>query len=191
MVAKRRGKKQKEEEDVDYAATADAFFGAQASDEEAEADQNDKEKGSDDDSDGDDDSESEESESEEEEEEVNLPAPTSTSGEQCSFDLRNLLAMNSHQIDTSELYSRRSKKEKEEHITIPPEKMGSVVNEQFLLEKATDGCAQLIEALWQLPTERSDAGPMVTLPSFDASSVPRALVRIASVTRELSGIQFI
>lgn len=112
-----------------------------------------------------------------------LPASISATGEQCTFDLRNLLAMNSHQVDTSKLYAASSgkaakKKMKEaqaEKLTIVPAMAGGV-DEEYLLEKATDGCTQLIAALWQLPVERSDAGPMATLPSYDESRIPRTLV---------------
>jgi hypothetical protein len=99
-------------------------------------------------------------------------------GEQCTFDLCNLLAVNSHQVAVSKLYSK-ARKEDAEHITIPStEALSVLVNEAHLLEKATDGCTQLIHALWQLPTDRSDAGPMVSLPSYSEIKLPRQLVSI-------------
>jgi hypothetical protein len=101
----------------------------------------------------------------------------SATGEQCTFDLRNLLAMNSHQVSTAALYSTKTKKpSSDEKLTIAPTGLGVSINEDYILEKATDGCAQLLGALWQMPIERSDAGPMVFLPSWDEIKIPRALV---------------
>lgn len=94
--------------------------------------------------------------------------------EPCTFDLRNLLAFNAHPIDTALLYNA-AKKPEGERATIPSQVS---VDERHLYKKALDGCQQLIAALWQLPTERSDAGPMVRLPANDDSRVPRALVCI-------------
>jgi hypothetical protein len=135
------------------------------------------------------DEEEEEEGSDEEEEEDNeqekrstankleiIPVASAT-GEQCTFDLRNLLAMNSHQVSTAALYSTKTKKaSSEEKLTIAPTGLGVSINEDYILEKATDGCAQLLGALWQMPIERSDAGPMVFLPSWDEIKIPRALV---------------
>jgi hypothetical protein len=101
----------------------------------------------------------------------------SSTGEQCTFDLRNLLAMNSHQVSTAALYSGKTKKgASDENLTIAPTGLGVSINEDYIMEKATDGCAQLLGALWQMPIERSDAGPMVFLPSWDEIKIPRALV---------------
>lgn len=116
------------------------------------------------------------------EEKVAIKPPVSAMGESCTFDLRNLLAMNTHQIDATSLYTKKKKQSSEEKVTIPAtEALDVVVNEKYLLEKATDGCTQLISAIWQLPVERSDAGPKVTLPSFDESRIPRALVSLITV----------
>ena len=115
-----------------------------------------------------------------EQEELDVPhdfeQPKSATGEPCTFDLRNLMAMNAHQINTKELYS--TTKGRTESVTIPAMQVlaNLSVDEEQLLEKATDGCAQLIATLWQLPKERSSAGPMVHLPSTDESRIPRALV---------------
>lgn len=98
------------------------------------------------------------------------------SDEQCTFDLRNLVAVNSHQLDAASLYSSKKRKAQDDAITIPLTVGGMQVDEAQLLEKAQDGCAQLISALWQLPTEKSDAGPLVTLPSYFEIKIPRALV---------------
>jgi len=98
----------------------------------------------------------------------------SASGEQCTFDLKNLLAINSHQVETVKLYS--TEKTGDEEIVIPSlSTLISSVDEDHLLEKATDGCAQLINALWQLPTERSDVGTLVSLPSYSVTKLPRQL----------------
>ena len=101
-----------------------------------------------------------------------------SSEEPCSFDLRNLLATNTHQINVSELYGHVAKNDREERITIPGESMTVSVNDKFLLDKASDACTQLIASLWQLTVESRDAGQLVALPPFDASRIPRALVRM-------------
>lgn len=104
---------------------------------------------------------------------------TSSSGEQCTFDLRNLVAVNSHQLDARSLYSlSKSKSNETDNDTIPLTDARLQVDEDQLLEKAQDGCAQIISALWQLPMETSDAGPLVTLPSYFEIKIPRALVRL-------------
>jgi hypothetical protein len=98
-------------------------------------------------------------------------------GEPCTFDLRNLVALNTHQLSSEQLYASKE--------SSPPDEAGTFTipfdgqhrpNEEYLLSKAIDGCSQLIRALWQLPVERSDAGPLVILPSHDESRIPRALV---------------
>ena len=106
---------------------------------------------------------------------VDIKPPVSANGEPCTFDLRNLMAMNAHQLNAKALYSSNQEYDK---VSIElPEKMKAfaVVDEAYLLRKATDGCSQLIEALWQLPQEKSDAGTMVRLPLHDDSRIPRAL----------------
>jgi hypothetical protein len=107
---------------------------------------------------------------------------SSSHPEACTFDLRNLLAMNTHQVDTVALYKQPPTKNKApsdegKTITIPGDSMPAVANDDVLLRMATDGCQQLIAALWQLPVERSDAGPLVTLPGYEEVRIPRALVR--------------
>ena len=109
----------------------------------------------------------------------NKPQTTTTlkgGPEQCNFDLRNMTAMNSHQILPSALYTKAPRKE-ELSICIPLEDGGLHVNEDFLLERSSAGCAQLIAAIWQLPTEMSDVGPLATLPGYDEIPIPRAMVR--------------
>lgn len=111
---------------------------------------------------------------------VNMADPSLSSGEACTFDLRNLVAINSHQVSSASLY-KSSKKQIEQDITIPPENLGVIVDEELLLEKASEGCTQLLGALWKLPIERSDAGPMVTLPGYFEMKIPRALVSLVYV----------
>jgi hypothetical protein len=106
---------------------------------------------------------------------VGLPSAT---GESCTFDLRNLLAMNSHQINAEKLYNAKisSNRTEVDNATIPWTGGKLFPNEDYLLEKAVDGCSQLVSAIWQLPVERSDAGPLVHLPGYDESRIPRTLV---------------
>jgi len=186
-------KTQKKDNKIDYAAVADVY--ADAADESGESSVEDEENVSGNDSATDDESKhdsgtenesgaeeegglsDDDAENAEEQAEISkkvIPLK-SAAGEQCTFDLRNLLAVNAHQISTAELYSSKAKR-KDGNITISPQSAYATVNEDYLLKKAVDGCTQLIYALWQLPVERSDAGPMVVLPAFDESRIPRALV---------------
>lgn len=101
--------------------------------------------------------------------------PNSTNEELCIFDLRNLLAMNGHQVDVRQLYP--SNKNSDRNLTtIQLSSQHEVANEQYLLQKAVTGCSQLINAIWNLPVEPSSAGPLVHLPAYDESKIPRALV---------------
>jgi hypothetical protein len=94
--------------------------------------------------------------------------------EKCEVDLRNLTAFNTHQINHSALYSKQSSSRKEkETITANGTK---VTNEDYLLEKATGGCSQLLRGLWTLETVRTDIGPLAVLPSYFDTVTPRALV---------------
>lgn len=112
---------------------------------------------------------------EQEQSNARMESQLSSSGEQCTFDLRNLVAVSSHQLNASLLYSSK-RPARESDITISLEDSRIQVDEEQLLEKARDGCAQLISAIWQLPKETSDAGPLVTLPSYFEIKIPRALV---------------
>lgn len=99
-----------------------------------------------------------------------------------TYDLRNLLAINTDQLAIGSLYdskgAKKSKSTNDKDIEIPldPIRGASLeVNEEYLLSKATDGCTQLIRAIWELPTEQSDAGPLATLPAYDEVRLPRAM----------------
>mgnify|MGYP005853256527 CR=1 FL=1 len=196
MARTRKSKKEEEEReeeataDADYAAAADSFAGTkEASDDEDSSASSDEESVDGEDHDeppvgepegGEDSDDDDDDNNNEEEDPVSreFENPKSATGEPCTFDLRNLLAANAHQINTKTLYS--TTKMKSESVTIPSMQILANLNvdEEQLLEKATDGCTQLSAALWQLPTERSSAGPLVHLPSFDDSRIPRALVRL-------------
>jgi hypothetical protein len=108
-----------------------------------------------------------------------------TGEEGCTLDLRNLTAVNSHQVNTKALYSiKKGKKGSRKHssgdefISIPPtdESIGAV-NEEHLFLKAREGCTQILKGLWSLETERTDVGPMALLPKQFEIKTPRALVR--------------
>jgi len=53
-----------------------------------------------------------------------------------------------------------------------PSSSGIIVTEEFLLQKATDGCNQIVAALWQLPVERSDVGPNGVAPWYGRKQDP-------------------
>ena len=114
---------------------------------------------------------------------ADIAANASTAGP-FTFDLRNMLAISTDQLATSSLYKNTKQQaakkpgRDEADISIPldPTRNAIQVNEDYLLQQATTGCTQLIRALWQLPTEQSDAGPLVTLPTYDEVRLPRALV---------------
>ena len=102
--------------------------------------------------------------------------------ESYSFDLRNMLAINTDQLAMGKLYdAKKTKSSTTKEIEIPLDSIRGAsleVNEEYLLSKATDGCTKLIRSLWELPTEISDAGPLVALPTYDEVRLPRAMVRI-------------
>jgi len=97
--------------------------------------------------------------------------------EYCNFDLRNLLVMNTHQMDIKSIYHSSKSKATIEELSssycIPNQNL--LVKEDYLLQKASVGCQQLIHALWQLPTERTDVGPLASLPSAYEIVLPRQL----------------
>jgi len=93
-----------------------------------------------------------------------------------TFDLRNMLAINTDQLAIGSLYDVKGTKEDDIEIPLDPIRGASLeVNEEYLLSKANDGCTELIRSLWALPTEVSDAGPLVTLPTYDEIRLPRAM----------------
>ncbi|KAL7461101.1 hypothetical protein ACHAXS_001534 [Conticribra weissflogii] len=105
--------------------------------------------------------------------------------EKCTFDLTNLLAFNTHQINSAQLYSSasKSKLDKEWYTSANATIASSLphpVNEALLLEKAAAGTTQLLRELWSLPMEKksSDVGLMAKLTAADASAafkLPRSL----------------
>jgi hypothetical protein len=98
----------------------------------------------------------------------------------CNFDLRNLLATSTHPINSYELYKKKNRSN-DSNISFNNPEFPSA-DEDLLQHDAEQSCQQLITALWQLPRIRSSnsaAGPpMVMLPSFDNSKIPRALVSL-------------
>lgn len=114
---------------------------------------------------------------------------TTKGTDRCTFDLRNILAVNSHQIAFSSLYKNEKTSTLGDEIAIPLNDFhGFQVDEEFLLSEASRGCTQLVRALWQLPTERSDAGPLVQLPGYDEMKIPRALVSLYCFSRFLLNV---
>jgi hypothetical protein len=112
-----------------------------------------------------------------------------------TFDLRNMLAISTDQLLIGSLYDTKdTKKNKaannyksEEEIPLDPKynrgNLSVQIDEEYLLSKATVGCTQLVRALWQLPTEQSDAGPLITLPTYDEIKLPRAMVSTIKIPR--------
>ena len=107
--------------------------------------------------------------------------------EHCTFDLNNLLAFNTHQINAAELYQRKGKSNKlnqEWYGNLPTISSAAstqilpAVNEALLLSKAAEGTTQLLQELWKLPTEKTDVGPMAKLPSGGETKLPRSLVSL-------------
>jgi len=86
------------------------------------------------------------------------PVPSSSSDvlEDCKFDLYNLAAFNEFAQRRDNIDSVDSDGRSDDGETS--------AFESFLLEKASEGTAQLISALWSLETKPSDAGPLALLP---------------------------
>lgn len=162
-----------EEEEEDGADVSALFKGSAAADEQ------------DDDSSGDDE---EEEPVDQDETPVALSNKNKSGPEHCNFDLRNLTAMNSHQLAKSLHLAKR----KDESISIPLDAGHAPVqvNEEYLLQRASEGCAQLIAAVWQLPTETSDAGPLATLPGYDEIPLPRAMVGFDCIVQSWESPKF-
>lgn len=140
-----------------------------------------------DDSEGEEDDDDDDEEEEDEEENTNnnivqhqnnnFQSPDLTS-ENCTFDLRNLVAVNNHEMDIQSLYATSSSnndKEATKEYCITRKPGDYPANEDFLLKKASESCQQLIAALWILPKEQTDVGPLVTLPPKSEIPLPRAL----------------
>jgi hypothetical protein len=184
LLLKRNTKQEEKEEANDSDEEVEQLL-AKGNDDDDDDDEEEEEESGDeemeveeeDDDENDESEEDDDDEEMEDDEPVEIKPMASATGEQCTFDLYNLLALNTHQVDIAKLYSKPKKSSIDEDVTIPAENMPVTVDEAHLLEKATDGCMQLINALWQLPTERSDAGPLVVLPGYSESKLPRQLVR--------------
>jgi hypothetical protein len=142
-----------------------------------------------------------ESDNEDDEKDTTMVAMDTTPSqvEPYTFDLRNMLAISTDQLLIDSLYdTQNTKKNKtaannnksEEEIPLDPKyNRGSLsvqIDEEYLLSKATVGCTQLVRALWQLPTEQSDAGPLITLPTYDEIKLPRAMVSTVKMTWHLT-----
>jgi hypothetical protein len=114
--------------------------------------------------------------------------------EQCTFDLTNLLAFNTHQINAAELYQKQQQKHQQQQlnqewysssptiaIATTTSSSNLFVNESLLLAKAAEGTTQLLRELWKLPKEKTDVGLLAKLPLSSSSSsetkLPRSLVR--------------
>lgn len=102
--------------------------------------------------------------------------------EKCSFDLYHLLAINSHQINPEALYKLPTTNENTKGTNSNNNNNSTIANEEFLLQKSSEGCQQLIAAIWNLPTETStsssssNSGPLAVLPpSSELIHLPRAL----------------
>lgn len=137
--------------------------------------------------DSDDDEKQYEDEDDEEDtdtEETDIALPNDSSDniiegdENCTLDLRNLLSINSHQVNHRLLYQQKAKdqsKDGDDVATICTTGMMKA-NEDYLLQKASEGCSQLLAGLWSLEKEKSEAGPMAVLPTYCQIVTPRELV---------------
>ena len=147
------------------------------------------------------DDEDEESDDEGDEKDTTMVAMDTLTPQQVepyTFDLRNMLAISTDQLLIGSLYdTKNTKKNKtannnksEEEIPLDPKynrgNLSVQIDEEYLLSKATVGCTQLVRALWQLPTEQSDAGPLITLPTYDEIKLPRAMVSTIKMTCHLT-----
>jgi len=103
-----------------------------------------------------------------------LEVDKSVQGEEsCTLDLRNLLTINSHQVNHQNLYRCKDGNSNDSvsiHVTGTKD-----VNEDQLLRKANNGCSQLLKGLWELETEKTDAGSLAILPAYFEQKTPREL----------------
>lgn len=107
-----------------------------------------------------------------------LTTPRQSDDEHCTYDLRNLLVMNGHQVDLRSLYEQQQNDAMDggdDECCIPLAHASSAANEEFLLKKVSEGCQKLISELWTLPTEKTDVGPLFMLPSNFVVALPREL----------------
>jgi hypothetical protein len=110
---------------------------------------------------------------------------SSSNTEQCTFDLTNLLAFNTNQINAAELYQKQQAKKQldeedwyKDSPTITADSTSLQVNESLLLAKAAEGTTQLLRELWKLPKEKTDVGLLARLPLVAETKLPRSLVRV-------------
>mmetsp|Transcript_25316 Transcript_25316/g.52932 ORF Transcript_25316/g.52932 Transcript_25316/m.52932 type:complete len:478 (-) Transcript_25316:171-1604(-) len=106
---------------------------------------------------------------------------TNDGNEACTFDLGNLLAFNTHQVNAAELYNQTTtnNNNNEWYNNTPTiantNGSNTTANEAVLLAKAAEGTTQLLRELWKCPVEKkTDVGPLARLPSVD-TKLPRAL----------------
>ena len=123
--------------------------------------------------DGEDESEVEDESSEDEVEDEDV---VMGGDEKCNIDLRNLVAFNTHQMNHKALFQKQSKVDNGETTILVDGIM--IADEGHLMEKASEGCTQLLADLWKLDSEKTDAGPLAILPSYFTTVTPRALVSI-------------
>ncbi len=191
-MEKMLGKDDNSEEESGDNDSADQYFMDEEDQDEGEDDDDEEEENYDEpeeveelDSDGDEEQyEDGDDEEDVETEEIEIALPNSSSDnivegdENCTLDLRNLLSINSHQVNHRLLYQQRAKdqsKDGDDVATICTTGMMKA-NEDYLLQKASEGCSQLLAGLWNLDKEKSEAGPMAVLPTYCQIVTPRELV---------------
>jgi hypothetical protein len=174
-VIKNIEKSESSDEDVDLDAMERMLNDSDSdskSDEESDEDSVAREKSSEEEDDGEDQEDEDSVDQSEEEKEDEDDALGDD--EKCNIDLRNLLAFNTHQMNHKALYKKKGKSEIEETTILVDG--AKIANEDFLLEKASNCCTQLLAKLWKLETEKTDVGPMAILPSYFETVTPRELV---------------
>jgi len=148
-------------------------------DDDAEIMSSDDERGEDTDEDAMDEEQEEESDSDDEERAAGAPRSSSApAGEEGhTFDLRNLTALNPHQVDASALYRGAAGEELDVTISSNPKTCGTYVppDESILMERARSGCTDLLRALWNVEKEKTDVGPLGVLPDKFVIATPRSL----------------
>lgn len=168
-----------EEEEVDL-ETMERMLNDEGSSEEDASEDEESDKDDDSTEENDDESEEEDEDVMEGEEEDNVGVIEDDEDEEipmggeekCNVDLKNLLAFNTHQVNHRALYKKSSVTDESTEIFVDGMK---IANEDHLLQKASEGCTQLLAGLWKLETERTDAGPRAILPSYYETVTPREL----------------